>query len=92
MVLLMLIPLLAPSESGTSSMSQIAQALGLAAVKAAACIVAIMAGGFGRVCFKHVLTWCCMRLFFYTLGAWLFLILRLWAALIQDTVQQTDLA
>lgn len=44
-VLLMLIPLLAPSDSGAAGMSQIAKALGLAAVKAVVCITAIIAGG-----------------------------------------------
>ncbi|GAX79910.1 hypothetical protein CEUSTIGMA_g7350.t1 [Chlamydomonas eustigma] len=45
-VLLMLIPLLAPSPDGTSGgMSQIATALGTAAVKAIVCIFTIIAGG-----------------------------------------------
>jgi Kef-type K+ transport system membrane component KefB len=43
-VLLMLIPLLAPSSSSGGA-AAIGRALGLAGVKAAACIVAIMAGG-----------------------------------------------
>ncbi len=45
-VLLMLIPLLAPDPSGASSggMAKIAQALGLAAVKAVLCIAGITAG------------------------------------------------
>lgn len=45
-VLLMLIPLLAPDPSGASTgMAKIAQALGIAAVKAVVCIVGITAGG-----------------------------------------------
>eukprot|EP00884_Botryococcus_braunii_P005201 jgi/Botrbrau1/14682/Bobra.0108s0039.1 len=44
-VLLMLIPLLAPSEAGPSGFSKIAKALGVAAIKAVTCIVAIIAGG-----------------------------------------------
>jgi hypothetical protein len=45
-VLLMLIPLLAPDASGASGGgAQIAQALGIAAVKAVVCIVSIIAGG-----------------------------------------------
>jgi len=45
-VLLMLIPLLAPSPDGaTGGMAKIAQALGTAAVKAVVCIFAIIAGG-----------------------------------------------
>lgn len=45
-VLLMLIPLLAPGQNGSSGgMSKIAAALGAAAVKAAVCIVGIIAGG-----------------------------------------------
>ncbi len=45
-VLLMLIPLLAPSPDGsTGGIAKIAQALGLAAVKACVCIVGIIAGG-----------------------------------------------
>ena len=46
-VLLMLIPLLAPSPDGAQSggIAKIAQALGLAAIKACACIVGITAGG-----------------------------------------------
>ena len=45
-VLLMLIPLLAPGGDGSSGGgAAIARALGLAAVKAVACIVTIMAGG-----------------------------------------------
>jgi hypothetical protein len=56
-VLLMLIPLLAPDPSGASTgMAQIAQALGLAAVKAVACIVGIIAGGriFIRPLYKKI--------------------------------------
>jgi Kef-type K+ transport system membrane component KefB len=44
-VLLMLIPLLAPSDSGALGLSKIAKALGLAAVKAVVAIVTIIAGG-----------------------------------------------
>lgn len=45
-LLLMLIPLLAPSPDGNSGgMAKIAQALGAAAVKAVVCIFAIIAGG-----------------------------------------------
>lgn len=44
-VLLMLIPLLAPSEGGALGLQKIAKALGVAAVKAVATIVAIVAGG-----------------------------------------------
>jgi len=45
-VLLMLIPLLAPAPDGSSGgMAKIAKALGLAAVKAVVCIVGIIAGG-----------------------------------------------
>ena len=41
----MLIPLLAPSDSGALGLSKIAKALGLAAVKAVVAIVTIIAGG-----------------------------------------------
>eukprot|EP01025_Chloroclados_australasicus_P047824 TRINITY_DN5396_c0_g2_i1.p1 TRINITY_DN5396_c0_g2~~TRINITY_DN5396_c0_g2_i1.p1 ORF type:complete len:1037 (-),score=181.77 TRINITY_DN5396_c0_g2_i1:364-3474(-) len=44
-VLLMLIPLLAPSENGAGGLSRIAKALALAGVKAVVCIVGIIAGG-----------------------------------------------
>ncbi|KAL0018097.1 hypothetical protein WJX77_002629 [Trebouxia sp. C0004] len=44
-VLLMLIPLLAPSDNGALGLSKIAKALGLAAVKAVVAIVTIIAGG-----------------------------------------------
>jgi len=44
-VLLMLIPLLAPSDSGALGLSKIAKALGLAAVKAVVAIVTIILGG-----------------------------------------------
>ena len=44
-VLLMLIPLLAPSDSGALGLSKIAKALGLAALKAVVAIVTIIAGG-----------------------------------------------
>ena len=45
-VLLMLIPLLAPSPDGTSGgLAKIASALGLAAVKAVVCIVGIIMSG-----------------------------------------------
>ncbi len=46
-VLLMLIPLLAPNPDGTASggLAQIAQALGTAAVKAVICIFSIIVGG-----------------------------------------------
>lgn len=46
MVLLMLIPLLAPSPDGsTGGMAKIAQALGAAAIKAVLCITTIIVGG-----------------------------------------------
>lgn len=44
-VLLMLIPLLAPSDSGALGLSKIAKALGVAALKALVAIVTIIAGG-----------------------------------------------
>ncbi|KAK9834871.1 hypothetical protein WJX81_005409 [Elliptochloris bilobata] len=44
-VLLMLIPLLAPSNGAPTGFSTIARALGIAAVKAVACIGVIIAGG-----------------------------------------------
>lgn len=44
-VLLMLIPLLAPSDSGAAGLNKIAAALGVAAVKAVVAIVGIIAGG-----------------------------------------------
>eukprot|EP00879_Flechtneria_rotunda_P019410 GHRR01020387.1.p1 GENE.GHRR01020387.1~~GHRR01020387.1.p1 ORF type:complete len:828 (+),score=374.04 GHRR01020387.1:716-3199(+) len=56
-VLLMLIPLLAPDPSGNSGgMAKIAQALGIAAVKAVVCIVGITAGGclFIRPLYKKI--------------------------------------
>ena len=45
MVLLMLVPLLAPSDSGAAGLSTIAKALGVAGVKAVVAIVSIIAGG-----------------------------------------------
>lgn len=45
MVLLMLIPLLAPSDSGALGLGKIAKALGVAAIKAVVAIVTIIAGG-----------------------------------------------
>eukprot|EP00877_Chromochloris_zofingiensis_P008397 jgi/Chrzof1/3810/Cz13g09190.t1_KEA1[v5.2] len=56
-VLLMLIPLLAPDPSGQSSgVAKIAKALGVAAVKAAVCIAGIIAGGriFLRPLYKKI--------------------------------------
>ena len=44
-VLLMLVPLLAPSESGALGLGKIAKALGVAGLKAVVCIVTIIAGG-----------------------------------------------
>eukprot|EP01024_Parvocaulis_polyphysoides_P025319 TRINITY_DN23122_c0_g1_i2.p1 TRINITY_DN23122_c0_g1~~TRINITY_DN23122_c0_g1_i2.p1 ORF type:complete len:486 (+),score=103.35 TRINITY_DN23122_c0_g1_i2:36-1493(+) len=44
-VLLMLIPLLAPSEHGAGGFSRIAKALGMAGIKAVVCIVGIIVGG-----------------------------------------------
>ena len=44
-VLLMLIPLLAPSDSGALGLGKIAKALGVAALKAVVAIVTIIAGG-----------------------------------------------
>lgn len=44
-VLLMLVPLLAPSDSGAAGLSTIAKALGVAGVKAVVAIVSIIAGG-----------------------------------------------
>ncbi|KIY91498.1 hypothetical protein MNEG_16466 [Monoraphidium neglectum] len=56
-VLLMLIPLLAPDASGSSGgAAKIAQALGIAAVKAVVCILGIIAGGriFIRPLYKKI--------------------------------------
>eukprot|EP00891_Asterochloris_glomerata_P009259 jgi/Astpho2/9259/Aster-06835 len=44
-VLLMLVPLLAPSESGALGLGKIAKALGVAGLKAVICILTIIAGG-----------------------------------------------
>ena len=44
-VLLMLVPLLAPSDSGAAGLSTIAKALGVAGLKAVVAIVSIIAGG-----------------------------------------------
>ena len=71
-VLLMLIPLLAPSPDGSSGgLAKIAQALGTAAVKAVLCIGGIVAGGrvliqplykkVRRRCRTHSQHWACVR-------------------------------
>lgn len=71
-VLLMLIPLLAPSPDGSSGgLAKIAQALGTAAVKAVLCIGGIVAGGrvliqplYKKVrgsCRTHSQHWVCVR-------------------------------
>lgn len=59
MVLLMLIPLLAPSPDGSiGGMAKIAQALGMAAVKAVLCIAAIIFGGRTLIQPLYKKVWC----------------------------------